>query len=73
MTVNDNHGLDILPLQTRYLTPSSTKPPHKRQYLCQVNTIPLIDEYAVNIYEDKLDRENHSLDDPDKDVRLVMI
>lgn len=49
---NDNKALDIIPLQTRYMTPSSTEPPDKRKQVYLVNTIPLIDEYPMNIFED---------------------
>ncbi|TMX00500.1 hypothetical protein EJD97_000704 [Solanum chilense] len=63
--INDSQGLDIIPLQTRFMTPPPTEPPDKRPQLCQVNTIPLINEYAVNISEDELDRDNQSQDDPD--------
>ncbi|TMW84133.1 hypothetical protein EJD97_025729, partial [Solanum chilense] len=65
--VNYNQGLDISPLHDKYMTPPKAEPPDKRQQLCQINTVPLIDEYAVNFAEDELDKDNHSLDDPDED------
>lgn len=49
------------------MTPPSTEPPNKEQQLCQVNIIPLIDECAVNIFEDELDRDNQYLDDLDEE------
>ena len=32
-----------------------------------MNTVPPFDEYAVDNFEDELDRDNHSLDEPDED------
>ncbi|KAK4706447.1 hypothetical protein R3W88_033996 [Solanum pinnatisectum] len=42
-------------------------PPDTGQGTCQINSIPSIDEYAVNISEDESDRDNYSLKDPDDD------
>ena len=58
--INDCQGLDIIPLETRFMTPPPTSPPDRRPQLCIVNNIPLIDEYAVNISKDELDRDNQS-------------
>ena len=63
--INDCQGLDIIPLETRFMTPPPTEPPDRRPQLRQVNTIPLIDEYAVNISEDELDRDSQSQEDQD--------
>ncbi|KAK4733761.1 hypothetical protein R3W88_008022 [Solanum pinnatisectum] len=48
------------------MTPNKA-PPDTGQGTCQVNSIPIIDEYAVNIFEDESDRDNYSLKDPDDD------
>lgn len=39
--------------------------PGKWQNYCQVNTVPLIDEYEVNISEDDIDIDKKSIPDPD--------
>ena len=32
-----------------------------------MNTVPLFDEYAADNFEDELDNDNYSLDEPDVD------
>uniref|UniRef100_M1DNV2 Bifunctional endo-1,4-beta-xylanase xylA n=1 Tax=Solanum tuberosum TaxID=4113 RepID=M1DNV2_SOLTU len=65
--IDDQQGMDITPLQAQYMTPPPTVPPDKSQNICQVNTVPIIDEYAVDNSEDELDVDNHSLKDHDDD------
>ncbi|TMW97208.1 hypothetical protein EJD97_005990, partial [Solanum chilense] len=71
--VNDNQGIEILHLQAQYMTPPSTEPPDKRQQGCKINTTTLFDEYVVDISQDELDKNNHSLDDPDEDDETIEV
>ncbi|TMW84749.1 hypothetical protein EJD97_024492, partial [Solanum chilense] len=64
--VDDNHGLCILPLQAQYMTPPSSEPPYKRQQICKLNKVPTIDEYAMDNSEDKIDGDNHSMEEYDE-------
>ena len=63
--IDDNQRFDILPLKAQYMNPPSSEPPKKRQ--CKMNTTPRFDEYVVDNSEDDLDKDNHSLDEPDED------
>ncbi|XP_069146186.1 transcription activator MSS11-like [Solanum lycopersicum] len=63
--VDDNQGLNILPLQVQYMTPPSSEPPDKMQQKCRVNTEPIMDEYAVINSEDEIVGDNQSLEDSD--------
>ncbi|KAG5621265.1 hypothetical protein H5410_006483 [Solanum commersonii] len=65
--VDDQQGLIITPLQTKYITPPPNVPPDKRPSNCQVNTVPEIDEYDVDNSEGEIDVDNQSLKDPDED------
>ncbi|TMX02503.1 hypothetical protein EJD97_021331 [Solanum chilense] len=65
--VDDNHGLDILPLQAQYLTPPTAVPPDFRQQKCKLNTVPILDEFDVDTSEDEIDGDNHSLEEVDED------
>ncbi|TMW83196.1 hypothetical protein EJD97_002524, partial [Solanum chilense] len=65
--VNDNHRLDILPVQDQYMNPPSSAPPDKRQQICKLNKVPIIDEYVVDNSEDEIDGDNHSLEDLNED------
>ena len=53
--VNDNQGMDMIPLQAQYMTTRTTDPPHKRQQMCKINTIPFLDEYVMDNSEDEID------------------
>ncbi|XP_027774294.1 signal transducer and activator of transcription A-like [Solanum pennellii] len=64
---NGNHMMHDHPIQEEDRTPSKTEPPDRREQPCQVNNVPLIDEYAVENYKDQLDRDNQSIYDPDDD------
>lgn len=44
--VDNNHGIYKTSLQEKNMTPPPKAPLDKQGY-CKVNTIPLIDEYAV--------------------------
>ncbi|TMW91306.1 hypothetical protein EJD97_014506 [Solanum chilense] len=63
--VDDNQGLNILPLQIQYMTPNSSDPPDKMQQKGRLNPEPIRDEYAVINSEDELVGENQSLEDSD--------
>ena len=65
--VNHNQGLDIPPLQARHMTPPTPEPRDKGQKFNQVNNVPLIDQYVVNISDDELYKDNYSLDYLDED------
>lgn len=65
--VDDNHGLDILPIQDQYMTPPTADPPSKRQQKCKFNTVCTWDEYVVDNSKDELDGDNQSLEEPDDD------
>lgn len=41
--VNDNQGMDILPLLAQYMTTPSAEPPDKRQQVCKINSASLFD------------------------------
>lgn len=49
------------------IPPSTTEPPDKREQPFKVNTVSLIDEYVVVNSEDKVERDNQSLNDLDGD------
>ncbi len=63
--VDDNQGLDILPLQAHYMTPPTSDSLHKRQQKCKVNTVSILYEYVVDNPEDEIDEDNQSLEYPD--------
>ncbi|KAK4729575.1 hypothetical protein R3W88_022563 [Solanum pinnatisectum] len=63
--VDDQQGMDITPLQAQYMTPIPKSPPDKEQSNCQLNSIPIIDEYAVINSEDELDGDNQSFKEQD--------
>ncbi|KAH0639196.1 hypothetical protein KY290_036480 [Solanum tuberosum] len=65
--VDEHLGMDITPLQTQYMNPPINVPPDDRSANCQMNTGPIIDEYAVDNSEDEPDVDNQSLKDPDED------
>lgn len=46
--VNDNQGMDMIPLQAQYMTTRTTDPPHKRQQMCKINTTPIFYKYLVD-------------------------
>ncbi|XP_015075438.1 transcription factor SPT20 homolog [Solanum pennellii] len=52
--VDDNQGLNILPLQVQYMTPQTSDPHDKMQQRCRVNPEPILDEYVVVNSEDEL-------------------
>ncbi|TMX01869.1 hypothetical protein EJD97_023360 [Solanum chilense] len=62
---DDNHGLDIPPLKDKHVSPPPSEPPDKRQQICNMNTMPNFDEYAVDNSEDERDGDNHSLEEVD--------
>ncbi|WMV32724.1 hypothetical protein MTR67_026109 [Solanum verrucosum] len=53
--------------ETQYMTPRPNVPPDKWHNTCQTNTVPVIDEYVVDNFEDEVDVDNQSLQDPDDD------
>ena len=61
--VDDNHGLDILPLQAQYMTPPTADPPDLRQQNGILNAVSILDEYAVDNSEDKMDGDNHFIEE----------
>ncbi|KAK4733765.1 hypothetical protein R3W88_008026 [Solanum pinnatisectum] len=65
--VDDEQGMDITPLQAQYISPTPKNPPDTGQGNCQINSIPIIDEYAVENSEDELDRDNQSLKDQEEE------
>ncbi|KAH0734894.1 hypothetical protein KY285_010601 [Solanum tuberosum] len=67
MMVDDQQGMDITPLHAHYITPPPSVPPDKSPTICQINTIPEVDEYGVDNSEDEVVVDNQSLNDPDDD------
>ena len=65
--VDDNHGLDILPLQAQYMTPPTTDLLDFRQQKGKLNTVPILDEYVVDNSEDEMDGDNHSIEEVEED------
>ena len=65
--INDNQGLHIPPLRDRTMTPPIVERTNKEQQFGQVNIVPFIDQYVLNISEVEFYKENHSLDDMDED------
>ncbi|TMW90352.1 hypothetical protein EJD97_015841, partial [Solanum chilense] len=63
--VDDNQGLDILPLQIHSMTPSTLDHSYNKQQKSKVNPEPILDEYVVLNSEDELVLDNQSLDDYD--------
>ena len=59
--VNDQQGLNISPLQAKYMAPPPTEPPNKRQHECQLNSVSLINEYELYNSEDEFDGDNKSI------------
>ncbi|KAK4706949.1 hypothetical protein R3W88_033486 [Solanum pinnatisectum] len=51
--------------EAQYMTPIPKTPPDKEQSNCQLNSIPIIDEYAVINSEDELDGDNQSFKEQD--------
>ena len=65
--VDDNHGLDIIPLQAQYMTPPTNDPPDLRQQNGILNAVSILDEYVVDNSEDKMDGDNHSIEEVEED------
>lgn len=65
--VDDNHVLDILPLQAQYMTPPTYDPPDIRQQKGKLNNVPILDEYVVDNSEDEMDGDNHSIEEVEED------
>ena len=65
--VDDNHGLDIIPLQAQYMTPPTNDPPDLRQQKGKLNNVPILDEYVVDNSEDEMDGDNHSIEEVEED------
>ncbi|TMW92690.1 hypothetical protein EJD97_012684, partial [Solanum chilense] len=63
--VDDNQGLNILPLQVQYMTPHTSDPPDKMQQKFRLNTEHILDEYNVINSEDELVEENQPLEESD--------
>ncbi len=63
--VDDNHGLDIPPLQIQYMTPSTAEQQYKQRNKNQEVQQPMEDEYAVINSEDEMMEDEHLLDDSD--------
>ena len=63
--VDDNHGLDIPPLQIQYMTPSTAEQQYKQRNRNQEVQQPMEDEYAVINSEDEMMEDEHLLDDSD--------
>ncbi|KAK4706260.1 hypothetical protein R3W88_034185 [Solanum pinnatisectum] len=53
--------------EANYMNSTPNAPPDIGQGKCQLNSIPIIDEYAVNNSEDEMDGDTQSLKDPDDD------
>jgi len=58
MMVDDQQGMDITPLHAHYITPPPSVPPDKSPTICQINTIPEVDEYGVDNSEDEVVVDN---------------
>ncbi|XP_069154351.1 uncharacterized protein [Solanum lycopersicum] len=63
--VDDNHGLDITPLQIQYMNPSTAHHPYKQQQKSQVLPQHMEDEYVVLNSEDDMVGDDHYLDECD--------
>ncbi|XP_069146549.1 uncharacterized protein [Solanum lycopersicum] len=63
--VDDNHGLNIPPLQVHYMAPHTSDSPYKMQQQCRFNTEQGLDEYGVINSEDELGEDNQSRQDSD--------
>lgn len=61
--VSNQQGMDNPYLQTKNKKPPPRSPPDKEQIYCKVNTIPLIDEYELENFEDEVDRDNQFVQD----------
>ena len=66
--VDDNHGLDISPLQVQYMTPTKAEHHYKQQQNNQKLSQHMEDEYAVLNSEEDATEDDHSMDEwDDKD------
>ncbi|TMW83065.1 hypothetical protein EJD97_003104, partial [Solanum chilense] len=63
--VDDNHDLDIPPLQIQYMTPSTADQPYKQQQKSKVLPQSMVDEYVVSNSEDDMVGDDQSLDECD--------
>ncbi|TMX03818.1 hypothetical protein EJD97_013747, partial [Solanum chilense] len=63
--VDDNHGLDIPPLQVQCMTPTTIEQHYKQQQKSQKLPQPVEDEYAVLNSEDDAIEDDHSMDEWD--------
>ncbi|XP_069143353.1 uncharacterized protein [Solanum lycopersicum] len=61
--VDDNHGLNILPLQVQYMTPHTSDPLDKMQQ--HGNTEQILDEYNVINSKDEMVEDNQPVRDSD--------
>ncbi|TMW86643.1 hypothetical protein EJD97_021067 [Solanum chilense] len=65
--VDDNHGLDILSLQSQYMTPPTTDLLDFRQHKGKLNTVSILDEYVVDNSENEIDGDNDSIKEVEED------
>ncbi|XP_069152145.1 uncharacterized protein [Solanum lycopersicum] len=63
--VDDNHGLDIPPLQVQYMTPTKAEQQYKQQLNNKKLSQPVEDEYAVLNSEDEATEDDPYMDEWD--------